>query len=481
MDTKLYDLEKRIIQIDINNNVDENSSEYTDGNASQYAEEYASNNTVGHVQQQIVSDQYHVEHDDNKLHKTVYGPTYVPYKEDGQKLLLLQTTDMSRKDNLKLLYNSQPKDMYNNEYESLEQGNLDTETFNYSHKTSTKHVLVQGVYVGSASPLIADIKTEPYSIITYTDDGMLTGTYDNIHDIPIYVDNGTTLNIMPTHFYDKAYYLHHLPKKNAQAQTIHTGNGPVKTHFWIDILLNIQGCMIQFKLLVCDTLDETGILLSKMALEQLQTWQDYSTNTSCIKQTAISLYTTPDIELLPDRKTTIELIVDRTNDLQYKELIQGQGIVWVWSNDSSKPLQPVVATFHNDKTLVTFENTTTQTQYISKGAKVGVLDMHSQDGGMTNFEWDIPTDDKGNLVLYEHTFASTLKPTKLANEDLLLQAETRIDVSQSPKQHKVGEENSEDPYPWLDADDPRCKMTDEEILQLKVPLDKSVLTAVEKE
>ena len=389
--------------------------------------------------------------------------------------------EMSRKDNLKQLYNSQPEGMCDTEYDSLEQGIFDTETFSYSHENSTKHVLVQGVYIGSASPLIADIKTEPYSVITYTDDGMLTGTYDNTHDIPIYVDNGSTLNIMPTHFYENAYYLHHLPKEKMAAQTIHTGNGPVKTHFWIDILLNIQGCIIQFKLLVCDMQAQTGILLSKMALEQLQTWQDYSTNTLYIKQTAIPLYASKDIELLPDHKTTLQLIVDHANILQYKDLIEGQAIVWVWSNDSSKPLQPVVATFHNDKTLVTFENTTGQTQYISKGAKVAVLDMRSKDGGITNFEWDIPTDDEGNLVLYAHTFASTLEPTKLANEDPLLQAETKIDVSQTPKQHDAGEKNDQDQYPWLDEDDPRQKMTDEEILHSKVPLVKSVLTAAEKE
>ena len=313
------------------------------------------------------------------------------------------------------------------------------------------------------------------------DDGMMTGTYDNTHDIPIYVDNGSTLNIMPTHFYDKAYYLHHLPKVPTAAQTIHTGNGPVKTHFWIDILLNVQGCMIQFKLLMCDMQAQTGILLSKMALEQLQTWQDYSTNTLYMKQKAIPLHAIQNIELLPDCKTTIEVIADRTNDLQYKDLIQGQNIVWVWSNDSSKPLQPIVATFHNDKTLITFENTTGQTQYISKEAKVAVLDMRSKEGGMTNFEWDIPTDDEGNLVLYTHTFASTLKPTKLANKDPVLQAETKINMSQMPKEHTVGNENAEDPYPWLDLDDPRRKMTDEEILRLKVPFDKSILTAAEKE
>ena len=265
-DTELYDFEKCAIQIDIDNHNYENSSDNIDDNSSPSAEEYSNPNKVSHVQLQTVANQHHIEYDHNTLHKTVYRPAYIPYNEDGQKLLLPQTTDMSRKDNLKLLYNSLPEGMCDNEYESLEQGNIDFETFQYSNETSTKHVLVQRVYVGSACPLIADIKTQPYSVITYMDDGMLTGTYGNTHDIPIYVDNGSTLNIMPTHFYDKAYYLHRLPKAQAAAQTIHTGNGPVKTHFWIDILLNVQGCMVQFKLLVCDMQAQTGILLSKWLL-----------------------------------------------------------------------------------------------------------------------------------------------------------------------------------------------------------------------
>ena len=84
-------------------------------------------------------------------------------------------------------------------------------------------------------------------------------------------------------------------------------------------------------------------------------------------------------------------------------------------------------------------------------------------------------------MLYTHTFASSLQPTKLANEDPVLQAETKITVSQTPNEHIVERDNTEDPYPWLDLDDPRRKMTDEEILHLKVPFDKSILTAAEKE
>ena len=99
--------------------------------------------------------------------------------------------DMSWKDNLKLLYNMQPL----------------------------------GGYIGNTSPLVADIKTQLYSVIQYADDRTVTGLYDNTYEILILVDNGSTLNIMPTYYYEKAYYLHHLPKENAEAQTIHTGNG----------------------------------------------------------------------------------------------------------------------------------------------------------------------------------------------------------------------------------------------------------------
>ena len=183
-DTELYDLEKHAIQIDIDKHEYENSSENTDDNSSPHADDNASQRAddnsspsaddddiyeteVSHVQLPTVSEKYHVNHDENTLQKLVYRPTYVPYNEDGQKLLLPQTTDMSRKDNLKLLYNSLPEGMCDNEYESLEQAVNDVETFQYSHEVSTKHVLVQGVYVGSASPLIADIKTQPYSMLTY--------------------------------------------------------------------------------------------------------------------------------------------------------------------------------------------------------------------------------------------------------------------------------------------------------------------------
>ena len=79
--------------MDMNDNIDANTSIHTDDNTND-AEDYPSPDTVSHVQHND-SEKNRYDHDDNMLRKTVYGPTYVPFKEDGQKILLPQSTDMS--------------------------------------------------------------------------------------------------------------------------------------------------------------------------------------------------------------------------------------------------------------------------------------------------------------------------------------------------------------------------------------------------
>ena len=233
---------------------------------------------------------------------------------------------------------------------------------------------------------------------------------------------------------------------------------------------------------MCDTQANTGIVISKMALEQLQTWQDYASSTMYIKQMAIPLFATHNSEILPGRKVTIKVMLDRSMHSAEKDTyIEGQGIGWIWSNDSSKPAQPVVCMFVKDRTLITFQNMTNSTQQIQKGVCLGILDMRSKNGEMTSFDWEFPTDDEGNLVLYAHTFTNSLDSTQLAKEDPQLQADTCIQVSEHPKEHVSNVPTQEDPYPWLDKEDPRHTMTDEEIVRMKIPLKGSILNEAEKE
>ena len=54
-------------------------------------------------------------------------------------------------------------------------------------------------------------------------------------------------------------------------------------------------------------------------------------------------------------------------------------------------------------------------------------------------------------------------------------------ISQEPKAHEVNMATAEDPYPWLDKDDTRRNMTEEEIIRQKIPLQNSNLNDSEKE
>ena len=75
----------------------------------------------------------------------------------------------------------------------------------------------------------------------------------------------------------------------------------------------------------------------------------------------------------------IKVMLDRSMCGAEKDVyIEGQGIGWIWSNDSSKPAQPVVCTFVKDHALITFQNMTNSTQQIQKGVCLGILDMRSK-------------------------------------------------------------------------------------------------------
>ena len=85
--TKLYDLEKHAIQIDIDKHKYENSSDNTDDNSSpcaddnasqsavdnsnQSADDYIQPTKVSHMQLPKVGEKNHVDHDDNTLRKMV--------------------------------------------------------------------------------------------------------------------------------------------------------------------------------------------------------------------------------------------------------------------------------------------------------------------------------------------------------------------------------------------------------------------------
>ena len=148
----------------------------------------------------------HNENEHDELHMfthTVNCLVYVPYNEEKQAILLPSTTEMSRKENTKALYAEENINEWNAD-PYLDEAMTDTETFSYAHYDRPKQVMAQAVYIGNYARILADIKGEVYSTLMYNQDGSLGGIYDDTYTIPMYIDNGTTVNIMPTWFYEKS-------------------------------------------------------------------------------------------------------------------------------------------------------------------------------------------------------------------------------------------------------------------------------------
>ena len=99
--------------------------------------------------------------------------------------------------------------------------------------------------------------------------------YRNELEIPTLIDNAASVNVIPKWYYDQHKELHELPKSKDNLHNIMTGNGQIKTHFWIEIPVDIQGVLMQLKCLVCESHASHRLLLSRLVLNQMHAIQLY--------------------------------------------------------------------------------------------------------------------------------------------------------------------------------------------------------------
>ena len=104
----------------------------------------------------------------------------------------------------------------------------------------------------------------------------LKSSAKNELEIPTFIDNGASVNVLPKAFYDQHKILHKLPKVSVNMQPIMTGNGAIPVYFWIDLPLEIQGIYLQLHCIVYDLTAGHGLLFSRMSLDQMQAIQLYS-------------------------------------------------------------------------------------------------------------------------------------------------------------------------------------------------------------
>ena len=153
---------------------------------------------------------------------------------------------------------------------------------------------------------VTKINHVPYQTIVYNDNGMFTAKLMNDTPIKIFIDNGATPSILPLCTSNKFSILHTYTKTESNTP-IHTGGSLIKSHFWIEIPLQLEHQIIQIKALVCDSECPYDLILGCTSMAQLSAWQDYASHKLYLQQISISLTVRNNIRILPGKTRVVSL------------------------------------------------------------------------------------------------------------------------------------------------------------------------------
>ena len=186
----------------------------------------------------------------------------------------------------------------------------------------------------------------------------------------------------------------------------------------------------------------------------MQCIQVYDKQEVWLKQTAVPLIATTNTSVYPKQTKEVILKLDTTS---HNVHIEGKSISWIVTKQLGFLLQPVITDFVANITTVKYINNTDKVQRLHKGETLGYLDLRSKDGSLTHLQWLVPLNkSKGQYTLYGHTtFVNALAQQLLADETDNQQQTNRLEIRQRALRLKKTETNAnQDPYPWLDKEDP---------------------------
>ena len=225
---------------------------------------------------------------------------------------------------------------------------------------------------------VTKINHVPYQPIVYNDNGMFTAKLINDTPIKIFIDNGATPSILPLQTYNKFPILHTCPRTESNTP-IHTGEGLIKSHFWLEILLKLDHQTIQIKVLVCDSEYPYDLILGQTSMAQLSAWQDYASHKLYIQQILIPLTVRNNVCMLPG-KTRIVSLTLQPNKTSFtpRHTITSKGVAYIKPLDSRLPLRPIEIEFENNCCCIEIHNTSDTTIEFLHGQEMAYFDARSR-------------------------------------------------------------------------------------------------------
>ena len=262
-------------------------------------------------------------------------------------------------------------------------------------------------------------------------------------------DTGACTSLMSKTFYMSHEELQHLPKYSVNLSTITVGNGQTITvMFAIPVVIEIQGHLFEIYFQVLDIRGITDIVMGIKNMKELEGIVNTRTSTFDFMNRSLPLFPQTEQVIKPGEKIPITL------HTPFRENLSGYAIVKAISGIRVITLKCKIT---NNTLMVEIENTNPDRDLIlSKEKTIAILDLRSM----------------GYFHVPAMVLMSAFKEYHFEDAHMLCQTFNKM--MQGPKHA------SPDPYPWLEADDYRRHLTDNQILDKLIDLSRSDLHPKEK-
>ena len=280
--------------------------------------------------------------------------------------------------------------------------------------------------------------------------------------IDILLDTGASKSYMSKGFYMRHPHLHKYPKCNSTIRNLQVGNGElVAAPFVIPFVFKIGKHLFEIYTLVSEIQQSMDLILGVKNMFELE--GEVSCRTSQFKFLNRSLPLFP----LSTHRIKVGAKAYVKAKVPFIEKLSGHAVEKLLYKGS---LGTMKVRLVDNITVMQIINSTPSTMYLSPEQSIGIVDIRSL--GYYNI--------KPEVMCFNLTGFHNL----LSRWDMDPHFEkcfAKFSTQNVRYKRRGVEEKGPDPYPWLDKDDPRRRMTDKEILYKYIDLSKSHLTESEKE
>ena len=313
------------------------------------------------------------------------------------------------------------------------------------------------------------------------------------------IDSGASRPILSKHFYDRNPFLHTYPRYKIKPRGMIIGNDMIlPCTEAIAIMVKFSGHVFHMICYLLECSKDYGLYIGQKAMYELEGGADFRNLSFHFIMRSSNLYAGESVKIKPGQSKMIPLCLNTYGcndkiDLYSKE--NEKVILNLKTEREDKLVQTVPEVMSKGKILLTAVNNGRKEWKISKSQMMGSLDCRSlgyfhisrntlQRIMLDNakFLTDKETNEYFNLLKEDHrNVMKFAQGVALGRQEEI--KNTKLKERKSKEKEDYNDSNmsdKDDPYPWLDKDDPRRNMTDRECIEKFVDLSDSDMTEKEK-